>query len=104
MITEGVAILLSKAFVFLAVIAGGITSLFVQKTSSWKERFVSFFIGCSVSIFTVPYVLHWLFAGNPPKSAEAFCYYLAATCANAALPPFLEFIKERARHPFGGDK
>ncbi len=104
MLTEAAAAFLAKAFVTIAVLAGGITSMFLEKTANWKDRLGAFVIGCAASVFSVPFLLEWVWRGDPPKSAEAFAYYLVATCANAALPPFIQFVRERARNPLGGSK
>jgi len=88
-----------RLYIFLASAAGAVTGALVDKTLTLQGKFTAFFIGLTSSVFVVPLILARFFPGTTLTPEAAGIFYLAATCANVALPPFLRFVSKRAGDP-----
>lgn len=99
-----------RLYVVLASTAGAVTGALVDKSLTLQGKVTAFFIGLSASIFVVPLILGRFIPGTTLTPEAAGIFYLTATCANAALPPFIRFVSKRAGDPLaflrakGGDQ
>lgn len=101
---------LMRLYIVLASTAGAVTGALVDKSLTLQGKVTAFFIGLTASIFVVPLLLGRFIPGTSLTPEAAGIFYLAATCANAALPPFIRFVSKRAGDPLaflrtkGGDQ
>lgn len=99
-----------RLYVVLASTAGAVTGALIDKSLTLQGKMTAFFIGLTASIFIVPLALGRFIPGTTLTPEAAGIFYLAATCANAALPPFIRFVSKRAGDPLaflrakGGDQ
>jgi len=99
-----------RLYIVLAATAGAVTGALIDKSLTLQGKLTAFFIGLTCSIFVVPLVLGRFIPGTTLTPEAAGIFYLAATCANAALPPFIRFVSKRAGDPLaflrakGGDQ
>lgn len=88
-----------RLYIVLASAAGAVTGALIDKSLTIQGKVTAFFIGLSASVFLTPLLLGRFFPGTTLTPEAAGIFYLAATCANAALPPFIRFVSKRAGDP-----
>lgn len=88
-----------RLYVVLASTAGAVTGALVDKSLNIQGKVTAFFIGLTASIFVVPLLLEHFMPGATITPPIAGFFYIFATCANSALPPFIRFVSKRAGDP-----
>lgn len=93
----------SLAIKLFASAAGAILSLAFIDRLTLKGRMVAVAVGFFTAVFVAPMVTSTVshvapFMGN----VEMGIHFLLSLSSMAVLPPFLEYLRERARNPFGG--
>jgi len=83
----------TKAYLFVAAIAGSITGTLVQKGLTVQGRLSSFFIGLTATMFCGEFVLRRIGMDVSPESSAAI--YVIGMSANSVVPVVIKMVSQR---------
>jgi len=83
----------TKAWLFVAAVAGSLTGVLVQKGLTVQGKLSSFFIGLTATMFCGEFILRRLGMDVSPESSAAL--YVIGMSANSVVPIVIKLVSQR---------
>lgn len=90
--------ILRPIYIFMAAIAGAVTSLSMLQWRSmpWREILFTIFVGAAFAIFGAPWIaVDVLNVDDSTLRTACFITYAGGTCANALIPLLVGWAKKK---------